>query len=477
MPVLHKDLSRLSRDAKKLRKNINLFTDMKISAQESLDLVAFFFQWDSWNDMYVAWESKFDKYVIWHDLRRKDKIDIITTGESLLFNALDSTNLKIGKEELNKLVEDFSSRYNPSSFSINSKKTGFFSKKKNPNYLDLPKLRFREGLEMLASDTLGLCRHLGDNFIKTLDRPGCMVYCRQMDATDFIRVFKEHDYNVKVMSKDILLPIHIDAEILPTNLMLKEDSPFSVDTFLKHHLSRIPKSSRYRHHVTEALVDFVIALRIDNAGKRSKTNLPYLPDLKELLHISDNHESECVRNKANNFITSMSSESEIILKAKKGDIPRFLIEQYQYVSMQIREIVNKAREHSASWSINGFDIGRTERPKQGELLVIIISGESSADISFMSMVTKSIMLKFSDKMIASSEDDIWVFNPNNIKEQGIINNENGIFDFKRFNSARANLVLYGQENSCTSQAETLVTINDNDWFIAANGVSSLAKDD
>lgn len=40
MPILHKDLSRLSRDAKKLRKEVGLFTSQKVSTQESLDWVA-----------------------------------------------------------------------------------------------------------------------------------------------------------------------------------------------------------------------------------------------------------------------------------------------------------------------------------------------------------------------------------------------------------------------------------------------------
>lgn len=466
MPVLHKDLSRLSRDAKKLRKEVGLFTDKKILAQTSLDWIAIFFQWGSWNEMYVAWESKTNKSDMWHDFRRRDKIDVIITGESLLSSALEKSELNISKENLTHLVECFSSKYFPRNFSIDNKKKGLFFKKRVASYLDFPQLRFREGIEMLSDDTQLLSNHLSEHFIEAVGRPGCIVNCKQMDATDIIRAFKGHNYNVKIISEEFLLPLHIDAEVLPMNLNRDPNSPFSVDAFLKHYLSRIPKNSHYRHHVTEALADFVITLRINNPDGN---HLPYLPGLKELLDISDNHKSEHVRNKANTFITALSSEKEIISKAKKGDIPTYLFEQYQYIAMQISEIVNKSRESSVNFGINGIggiDIGRIERPINGELLIVIMPGQSTTNISFISMIIKSLMDKFSEKMVAESEDDIWVFNPNSSSEQRIINGENGVFDFKRFNAAKANLVLYGQEKSYFSQTETIVTINDDNWLIA-----------
>lgn len=466
MPVLHKDLSRLSRDAKKLRKEVGLFTDKKILAQTSLDWVAIFFQWGSWNEMYVAWESKTNKSDMWHDFRRRDKIDIIITGESLLSSALEKSELNISKENLTHLVECFSSKYFPSNFSIDNKKKGLFFKKRVASYLDLPQPRFREGIEMLSDDTQMLSNHLAEHFIESVGRPGCIVNCKQMDATDIIRAFKSHNYKVKIISEEILLPLHIDAEVLPMNLNLNSNSPFSVDAFLKHYLSRIPKNSHYRFHVTEALADFVITLRVNNPDGN---HLPYLPSLKELLDISNNHKSEHVRNKANTFITALTSEKEIISKAKKGDIPTCLFEQYQYIAMQISEIVNKSRESSVNFGINGIggiDVGRVDRPMNGELLIFIVPGESTTNISFISMIIKSLMDKFSEKMVAESEDDIWVFNPNSSSEQRIINGENGVFDFKRFNAAKANLVLYGQEKSYVSQTETIVTINDNNWLIA-----------
>lgn len=468
MPILHKDLSRLSRDAKKLRKEVSLFTSQKVSTQESLDWVAGFFQWSSWNEMYVAWESNANQHDMWHDLRRKNKICSIITGESRLLSALKTSELNIYKENLNHIVEWFSSRYHPKKLPIN-KSTNFFFKKRTPSYLDLPKLRFREGVEMLSKDNQSLCSHLHRYFINTLERPGCIVYCKQMDVTEFYRAFKDHGYEIKIMSEDILFPSHIKAERLPMTFSLNLNSPFSVDYLLKLYLSRKAKDCCWtRHKGNEALAELVIALR--NSDK-SKTPLPYLPsDFKQILDISNKHKSAHVKKKANDFIAALCSDKEqIISKVKEGEPPEFLFEQYQYIAMQVSEFINKIREVSTRWEADGFDIEKIQRPRQGELLIVVISGSSHSDISFMSMITKSIMVKFSEKLMAESEDDIWVFNPNSRLEQSIINNENDIFDFKQFNSAKANLVLYGKEESYFPQTETLVTINDNDWLITGTG--------
>lgn len=451
MGVFHKDLTRLSRDAKKLRKEIRTTTKQDFSAQNSLDLIATFFQWNSWNEMYVAWESKREADIHWHDLRVKQKTENLFLGEKLLEKKLRNSDLTLSELHIESFLKWFSERYSPKNFSLPSTKDGLFLKARPPRYSSFSKPRFREGFAMISDDTQEICKHLGRHFIDDLERPGCVVYCKQFEAMDFFRVFSSKGYKTKILSDGAFLPGNIDAESLPLYLSMDKESPYSVDELLRYYVARNNSNENsiwYSKENISILVDIVILTREPRCSL-------YVPSLKELFNLSKQSKSNEVKLKAETLIEIFLPTESDKIDAEKGEFGSNAIERWQYLTMQITNIVLKSQN---LYSFSCSNIGDIDRPKQGELLLIVIPGCRTVDLTIASMITKSLMIKFSDKMVAHSEDDIWVFGPSSPAEQSILTNENNVFDFPKFNGALANLVLYGPNVVGFITVETKVTI-------------------
>lgn len=460
MGILHKDLTRLSRDAKKLRKEILSITDNNVSAQTSLDLIARFFQWHNWNEMYVAWESNNEAHIWWHERRVREKIKILLFGEKLLEKKLRDINLMLGESQIENLTKWFSEKYSPKNFSLPATKKSIFSKCKPPCYSSFPRARFREGVAMISNDTQMICKHLGEHFIDSLERPGCVVYCKQFEAMDFLRVFSSKEYKAKILSDGVLLPGNVNAESLPMSLSTNKNSPYSVDELLRYYVAQnvaMDSNSPYEGKHLRNLVDVVILMK-----EEKKQAALCLPTLETIFSLSKQSKLNELKSKAKELVDFLLPTEREVVDAENGVFKSRAIEQWQYLAMQISSVVNKSQK---IYDIGRGNIGDIERPKQGELLLIIIPGDCIVELTLSSMITKSLMNKFSDKMVAHSEDDIWIFGPSSAREQSILTNEKKVFDFPKFNSAQANLVLYGPNVEGFITVETKITISGDNYFV------------
>jgi hypothetical protein len=466
MPILHKDLSRLSRDAKQLKKHLKKEHNHEMLTQQALDIIAVAFGWDNWNALYVAHEKKPDSHTWWHDMRWREKtqhIENIVHSKKEAISTVLST--KMDEQVRSSILPWLKTRLAPPLHPIEPPQKGIlsFAKNKKPMpYSDIHPSRFREGLELVCSDTLVLTQHMKDHFLPAMDNPGMIVFCDTLEVTDFTRMFTTQGYTASFIGNGILPP---SLEVNVRNVHFHNaPKPNGIDDYLysiKDHID-----DGWRSDKVAQLIDLVVQLRV-HAQKKHRHARHYVPTAEELSEIYQHHECERIRCAAEGMIKATSHITEHVNMALEGNPHAHYIEQWQYLTMQITEHVNFINTLCPPVRLDSdITINEIKRPEKGEVIIIPAPHYGMTSKVYLSIVNDLLMASFSESPLCMASDDIFVLVNNRLRGTGPVQNEEHQLKFRAHNRAKSNIVFYGQYDHCTHSVDAQSTITSpSDWDI------------
>ncbi len=459
MPILHKDLSRLSRDAKELRKHLKQNSGHNILAQESLDLVARFFGWDNWNSLFIAHKNNTDAHTWWHDMRWREKTQYIENHPS-------SKAVQKGDEVAADNDFDFLSfaakwlrnRFLPPKNALNSKtksRTPFFGGSKSTPYSNIHRSRFREGLELVCPDTLTLTQHIGEHFLPAVETPGLIIFCQMSETLDFARMLNNQGYNTSMISDACELDRSLNIESKPLQFLTfkSEDAEHcDIDQYLHSLKQHIPDG--YRVHIVVQYIDFIINLRIFEASK-SRWSYPSLHTIEDIINIYQTHESEEIRLAAKSLMDFLPITQDEIENIIKGNASARCVEQWQYITMQVSEALRFIQGKCAPVLLDhAVRPSEIERPQKKEAILFPISCNVHTHRVHLSIINDMLMSSFSNSPFLIGSDDIFILVSNTLRGTGPVEDGNLNLKFINHNRARANVVFYGVYDRCSGNVDT-----------------------
>lgn len=471
MPILHKDLSRLSRDAKELRKHLKQNFDHNILAQDSLDLVARFFGWDNLNSLFVAHKNNSDVHTWWHDMRWREKREYIESQPgNKAFQKGSETASPLDMDILLVATKWLKSRFSPPNNVLELKvksKMSFFGGSKSTPYSNIHRSRFREGLEIVCTDTLTLTQHMGEHFLPSLETPGLIIFCQISETLDFARMLNNQGYNISIIEDSFELDRSLNVEFKPLRFSTSKGEgmdTYGINQYLNSLKQYIPDG--YRVHIVEQYLDFIINLRIFEAGK-SRSAYPTLHTVEDIINIYQTHESEEIRLAAKKLIDSVPVSQDEIESIIKGNAPVRCIEQWQYITMQVSQSILTLREMCTPHPLDyAVELSEIKRPQKKEAILFPVTSSEYKNRIHLSIINDMLMSSFSNSPFLVGEDDIFILGTNTLRGTGPLQDDNSNLKFINHNRARANVVFYGVYGRCSSDVDTQSIVDTpSDWTI------------
>jgi hypothetical protein len=464
MKILHKDLSRLSRNAKNLRKHLKQNFNHNILAQESLDLIAQFFGWDTWNSLYVAHQKNAGIHTYWHDMRWREKTQYAE-------NRLRSELARIKKDSkayeesdlLHSTATWIKNQFTPNLNSLQSKgkmTLPFLGTPKPIQYSEMHPSRLREGIEFICPDTSILTQHMKEHFLPDMGNPGLIIFCSTLETLDFARMLSYQGYRTSLLANDIKSPRSLNIETKSLRFFASQEETamnlYGIDQYLevlKQHLR-----DDYQSNIVRQYIDFIIKLRIYDARKKDYA-LPSIHTVAELVNIHLNHESKEISLSAKAIVESISPHTQEVESALRGKPSNSFMEQWQYFTMLIYENINFAREICYPQKMgNQITINEIERPQEKEAILIPITSESYSHRVHLSIINDMLMSSFSQSSSLMGLDDVFTLATNTLIGLGPVTNLDNNLKFIQHNRAKSNIVYYGEGARCTHTVDTQITV-------------------
>jgi hypothetical protein len=445
MKILHNNLARLKNDAKALRKHLN----RTISAQESLDIIARVFGWDSWNDLFVHSQHPLLQRNTqnWQGMRLTEKIMAIqdraprAAGKGnkdladWLFGRiapqLDKISLAAHPKSIDKWLPIlYSNVFNNASRS----------------YKDFSYGRMRDGVSLASNDTHLVMEHIYGRLLPELDYPGCVTYCDPFAALDLVRTFKRAGYRVKLFgfgedarhSHELsTLDIHSMNDILPT-FSSKEDETYGVYKYLMQTVDL--QEHKYNTHLVRILIGLIV-LRIN------MEDTPIFEILRKIGEVTLDSCIELSKGDKDAPSTTLAQQAlwRIEVKDEQEPLP-IHYERFQYAMMQLTQQLNYLRKKYYQYSEHPSTIEVTDRPLEKEVYIIAHSQTCNVT-NIHNIIMHSMLLDRFKKSAPQAGDHTLLLVPNldGRHNETLTINTHRKFKFSEHNEAEMATIYYGDE--------------------------------
>lgn len=474
MPFLYKNNDRLVRDAKKIRKLIKDDFKKEIKNQTALNLIANCLGWDSWNSMHTA-DHKRNNW--WHDLRWREKFLYLTTKIPV---AIDKVNereeLELTDEQREEVLKLLSLSLTPPANLIEKNKKnghigtlfGVLNQDKQPwGYQAFDDSRRREGIFFAYEEQCEVADHLKRFFLPENNFPDCFVSCNAFEAAQLIPCFNELGYKTILLEDRLQLPYTIEHEKLTLLPNFNDDKtdPFGIYSYLKKHIALVHKneeSSDY-HQKALAMVDLLMLISTDPNTKNFNGDYLKTPSLEGTLERVNKETDESKKDTIRALVSKIYSGRETfesVEKKVKEQQASIILEQWQYVTMQMSSIVKWVREKyvfgKRSRLNQTLHIEDFEREEERCVYLYTPSLNNGFSETSHSLIMFDMLKLKLENEGESTKGDLWFVSSNRVIDYSKVLNKNDMFDFRQLNRSRINLFIYDDNPRYGAEFDTVV---------------------
>lgn len=474
MPFLYKHKDRLVRDAKKIRKLFREEFKKEIKNQSALDLVAGCLGWESWNKMHTA-NHKMHSW--WHDMRWREKIELLNHHMTSSIDKIDEDEkLFLSIEQREKIIDVLTSSLRPPINPMGNQKKGYvqslvsaFNSNKHPigSYLSFDDSRRREGVFFVPKKQSDVTEHLKHFFLPENDYPDCVISSgTTLESVDFVRCFSEQGYKIVLLDDKLKLPHtikHKSLTLLP-NFNDDKTDPFGIHRYLTTHVSQHQNLSEDRYYQKALdMIDLTMLTSTNPKSNEFDGTLLQTPSLSRVLDVFEKENNDTKKATIQILVKNIYSGQETIesiqqkITTKQDSV---VLEQWQYVTMQISSIVDFIREKYASHIFSSAEATSyiVDLKRDEERCVYFFTpslNQGFTENSHSQIIFDMLKLKLENDG-PSIKGDLWFLSPYDFANYSKVVNKNNTFDFEQLNRSGINLFIYDENVNCSSEFDTVI---------------------